>query len=94
MRCHMVEPAVRTEVLTRLRTVKGHIAGIERMVEEQQDCANILIQLSAVRSSVEKIGVFILENNAVDCLCGDLARQPEDRQKIEAVVRQILNYLK
>ena len=94
MRCHMVEPAVRTEVLTRLRTVKGHIAGIERMVEEQQDCANILIQLSAIRSSVEKIGVYILENNAVDCLCRDLAGQPEDRQKIEAVVRQILNYLK
>jgi len=94
MRCLMVEPAVRSEVLTRLRTVKGHIAGIERMVEEQQDCAKILIQLSAIRSSVEKIGVFILENNAVDCLCSDLAERPEDRQKIEAVVKQILNYLK
>lgn len=90
----MVAPTVRTEVLNRLRNVKGHIAGIERMVEEEQACSNILIQLSAVRSSVEKIGIYILENNALECLLNDKNATPEEKQKIEQVVKQMLAFLK
>lgn len=90
----MVNSSVRLEVLNRLRNVKGHIAGIERMVEEEQECANVLVQLAAVRSSVEKIGLFILENNAMECLFKDTAAQPEDKDKIEQVVKQMLAFLK
>lgn len=41
---------VKSEVLSRLKNARDHIAGIERMVEEGKPCANILIQLSAVQS--------------------------------------------
>jgi DNA-binding FrmR family transcriptional regulator len=90
----MVNESVRSEVLNRLRNVKGHIAGIERMVEDQQECANILVQLSAVRAAIEKIGVYILENNAVDCLLDDFGGKPEDKEKVEQVVKQMLSFLK
>ncbi|EAX47500.1 protein of unknown function DUF156 [Thermosinus carboxydivorans Nor1] len=90
----MVNASIRTEVLNRLRNVKGHIAGIERMVEEEQSCSNILIQLSAIRSSIEKIGIFILENNAVECLLNNPDATPEDRQKIDQIVKQIITFLK
>jgi DNA-binding FrmR family transcriptional regulator len=89
----MANPTLQTEVLNRLRNVKGHVAGIERMVEEEQACSNILIQLSAVRSSIEKIGVFILENNAIECLGADLDKL-EEKQKIQDVVKQMLTFLK
>lgn len=84
----------KVEILNRLKNVKGHIAGIERMVEEGQPCPNILIQLSAVRASIEKIGIYILENNAIDCLCCDLDEKSVDRKKIEEVIKQMLNFLK
>lgn len=90
----MANQVVKTEVLTRLKNVKGHIAGIERMVEEEQACSNILIQLSAVRAAVEKIGIYILENNAVDCLCSDLDEKPVDKERVEQIVKQILTFLK
>ncbi|MDR3565643.1 MAG: metal-sensitive transcriptional regulator [Negativicutes bacterium] len=90
----MVNSPVRSEVLNRLRNVKGHLAGIERMVEEEQECRNVLIQLSAVRSSIEKIGIFILENNAVECLLKDADPKPEDQEKVEQVVKQMLSFLK
>jgi len=90
----MVDPTTKAEVLTRLKNVKGHIAGIERMVEENQACGNVLIQLSAIRSSIEKIGVFILENNAVSCLGEGMVNKPEDKQKVEQVVKQMLTFLK
>lgn len=89
-----VNLATRSEVVTRLRTVKGHIAGIERMVEEEQTCTNILIQLSAIRSSVEKIGIFILENHALECLTQDLSASKADQEKIEKVIKEIVGFLK
>ncbi len=90
----MVTTSVRAEVLNRLRNVKGHVAGIERMVEEEQACSNILIQLSAVRASIEKTGIFILENNAMECLLNEKDASSEDRAKVEQVVKQMLTFLK
>ena len=90
----MTNLATQNEVLSRLRNVKGHIAGIERMVEEGQECGNVLIQLSAIRASIEKIGVFILENNAVECLLKDENYTAQDQEKVALVVKQMLSFLK
>lgn len=90
----MVNSSVRLEVLTRLRNVKGHIAGIERMVEDEQECSNILVQLAAVRASIEKIGIYILEQNTLECLLNEVDARPEDKEKVEQVVRQMLAFLR
>ncbi|SMC82435.1 metal-sensitive transcriptional regulator [Sporomusa malonica] len=89
----MASNSTQTEVLNRLKNVKGHIAGIERMVEEGQQCSSVLIQLSAIRASIEKIGIYILENNAIECL-GDITHNPEDKQKVEQIVKQMISFLK
>lgn len=90
----MIKQEVQAEVLNRLKNIKGHIAGIERMVEEDQSCGNIMVQLSAIRASIEKTGLFILENNAVECLCSDIQTKPEDKQKVEQIVKQLITFLK
>lgn len=90
----MTDPAVKTEVLARLKNVRGHIAGIERMMEDDQQCSNLLVQIAAVRSSIDKIGFYLLENNAVNCLCEDSTGTRPDRQKIEQVVKQLLTFVK
>lgn len=89
----MENKQAKIEVLARLKNIKGHIAGIERMVEEDQTCGNVLIQLSAIRASVEKVGIYILENNAVECLSNS-KQSLADKQKVEQVVKQILTFLK
>lgn len=90
----MVNSSARLEVLNRLRNVKGHVAGIERMVEDEQECSNILVQLAAVRASIEKIGIYILEQNTLECLLTGVKTKPEDKEKVEQVVRQMLAFLK
>ena len=90
----MTDPALKTEVLSRLKNVRGHIAGIERMLEEERPCASLLVQIAAVRSSIDKIGFFLLENNAVNCLCDENQANQPDRQKVEQVVRQLLSFVK
>lgn len=90
----MPDDRLREEVLNRLRNAKGHIAGIERMVEAKAPCKDVLLQLSAVRSSIEKIGIYILENNAVECLMHTENPLPEEKEKVERVVKDMISFLK
>ena len=89
----MLNSEAEKAILTRLKTVKGHISGIERMVENKEDCADILVQISATRSAIEKIGIYLLENNARDCLCGQ-AKSTEEKENVQKVVKQIISFLK
>lgn len=84
---------VRTEVLKRLKTIKGHISGIEKMIEEGKTCEEILLQMAAVRSSLEKTGLMILENHSVDCLFKEI-EDDRAKDKIESVVASIIKFMK
>lgn len=89
----MQNETIKNDLLGRLKNVKGHIAGIEKMVESEQSCSNVLMQLSAVRASIEKIGLHILENNAIECLCEQEA-SPAEKERLQKVVKQMLTFLK
>ncbi|MGL5206645.1 MAG: metal-sensitive transcriptional regulator [Acidaminococcaceae bacterium] len=89
----MLNTEAEKAILTRLKTVKGHIAGIERMVENKENCADILVQISATRSAIEKIGIYLLENNAKDCLC-NAAKSDEEKEHVQKIVKQIISFLK
>ncbi|MGI6702486.1 MAG: metal-sensitive transcriptional regulator [Clostridia bacterium] len=89
----MEKSFVRGEVLNRLKTIKGHITGIEKMIEEGKTCEEILLQIAAVRSSIEKTGLMILEEHSVDCLFGEI-RDDKAKEKIESVISSIIKYMK
>ena len=55
-------------ILTRLKTVRGHISGVERMIEEEKSCEEILLQLVAIRSAVHKTSVIVAQRYASSCL--------------------------
>ena len=55
-------------IIRRLRRVEGQIKGITRMVEEDQFCGDILIQIAASRSALNNAGGLILQNYMKRCL--------------------------
>lgn len=89
----MPNKTTQAEVLNRLRTIKGHVAGVERMVAENSPCNNVLLQLLAIRASVEKTGIFILENNMTDCLVSDNI-PPAEKQQLDQLIKSIISFLK
>ena len=58
-----VEAHVRDDVVKRLNYVKGHLAGIRKMVEEDRYCVDILKQTYAIRRALEKLEAMILEGH-------------------------------
>ncbi|GAB6137835.1 metal-sensitive transcriptional regulator [Halanaerobaculum tunisiense] len=75
------------ELQTRLRTIKGHLEGVEQMLEEEKDCKELLIQLSAIKSSINKVGLSLLESDACECIIDSI----EDEEEIDQVVKEALD---
>jgi DNA-binding FrmR family transcriptional regulator len=55
-------------IVNRLSRIEGHIRSVKTMVEEGRDCSDILIQISAVRSAIDKVGRVVLEDHLESCL--------------------------
>ena len=56
------------EVLNRISRAIGHLQAVKRMVEEERDCAEVLVQLAAVKSAVNNIGKIILKDHIDHCI--------------------------
>jgi DNA-binding FrmR family transcriptional regulator len=56
------------KVIDRISRMIGHLQGIKRMVEDGQDCGDILIQLSAVRSALGSTAKILLDDHINHCL--------------------------
>ena len=90
----MTKEEAKKDILNRLKTIKGHIGGIEKMVEEDnKSCEDILVQIAAIRSSVHRVGLLIIEKYADDCLIKDCDGEIS-RQDLEKVLRTIVKFAK
>lgn len=77
------------KTLNRVKRMEGQLRGILRMMEEQKDCKDVITQLSAVRSAVDRtIGVIVSEN-LIECV-----RNAEgDDVQVNEVVQEAVNLL-
>jgi CsoR family transcriptional regulator, copper-sensing transcriptional repressor len=52
----------RDMVLKRLARIEGHVRGIKRMLEDDAECSDVLVQIAAVRAALNNVGLIILED--------------------------------
>lgn len=72
-----------SDALKRLKTVEGHIRGIQRMVEEEAYCIEIIRQIQAVQAALNKISNSILDEHLHSCLTTALrGDDPEERERV------------
>ncbi len=72
-------------LLARLRRIEGQIRGIQRMLEEDRVCEDIVTQLMAARSSLDQVGLRLLEHHVERCLCDDEAPEQAVRNMQQAL---------
>jgi CsoR family transcriptional regulator, copper-sensing transcriptional repressor len=83
----------REALVRRLHRIEGQVRGIERMVEEDRYCIDILTQISAVETALESLALRILDGHVNHCVSGALASgDPEQAhakasEMLEAVQR-------
>lgn len=90
---HHVHPEEHTKaVLNRLSRAIGHLESIKRMVEDDRDCSEILIQLSAVRSAINNTGKVILQSHLEHCIVD--AVQNNEPERLEELKEAIDRFVK
>jgi CsoR family transcriptional regulator, copper-sensing transcriptional repressor len=67
------------QVKNRLRRISGQIGGIERMVEEERYCIDILTQISAAQAAIGNVALALLDEHTRHCVVG--AESPEAREE-------------
>ena len=81
------------ELVTRLRKIEGQVRGIERMVTDDRYCIDVLTQISAARTALEKVGLEILDGHVNHCVhdaiaSGDsVAAAEKSRELLDAIER-------
>jgi len=90
-----MDDQVHDKVLGRVKRIAGQIAGVQRIIEEERYCVDVLNQISAVRSAMDTLGVELLTNHLKTCVLGDKsnAHPTAKPMKPEAPVDEVHNLL-
>ncbi|MCJ7619446.1 MAG: metal-sensitive transcriptional regulator [Anaerolineae bacterium] len=83
-----MDSATKKQVINRLRSIEGHVRGIERMVEEESYCIDVIKQAIAVQRALERVNGIMLENHLQTCVT--TAIRGEEAQERERVIGELL----
>jgi CsoR family transcriptional regulator, copper-sensing transcriptional repressor len=73
----------KAKIMARLRRMEGQVRGVQRMVEEDQYCLDVLTQLSAIIAAARQTGLLVLEDHVRGCVLGSEQAQDEiDREEL------------
>ena len=74
----------REQARTRIRRIAGQVAALERMLDEDRYCVDILHQVAAARAALDGVGKLLLENHIGSCVADAFAsgRPKERKEKI------------
>jgi CsoR family transcriptional regulator, copper-sensing transcriptional repressor len=83
--------ATKDQLLNRLHRIEGQVGGIERMVEEDRYCIDILTQISAVQAALDKVALGLMDDHAHHCVVGGPAAEKEERtEELMAAVGRLM----
>ena len=80
------------EVKARLSRIEGQVRGIERMVDEDRYCIDILTQVNAVKAAIDKVALSLLEDHVEHCVA-DAVRAGEGEEKLHELTTAIGRFL-
>ncbi len=75
--------ATKDELTKRLRRIEGQVRGVEKMVDEERYCIDVLTQISAVQAALDKVALGLLDDHAHHCVMGAEDEQTRDARTAE-----------
>ncbi len=82
----------RKNVKNRLSRIGGHINGIQRMVDEDRECSEVLTQIAAVRAALNNVAKILLEDHLESCMV-DAVKSGNYEEFLEDLKKALSRYL-
>ena len=86
-----VDPEIKRAAVTRLRRIEGQVRGIQKMVEEERYCADVLTQLSSVQEALRGVSRSLLHNHLR--YCATEAIRSGDQEQVDAMYEELLELM-
>jgi DNA-binding FrmR family transcriptional regulator len=74
-------------VTTRLRRIEGQVQGLLRMLDSGRDCEEVLTQIMAVRSSLDQVGLLLMERHIERCVAAELPVNADSKREISEALK-------
>jgi DNA-binding FrmR family transcriptional regulator len=83
---------VKEQLSRRLRRIEGQVRGVERMVEEDRYCIDILTQISAAQAALDEVALSLLDDHTRHCVIGGAsdASPPELSDELMGAIRRLV----
>jgi CsoR family transcriptional regulator, copper-sensing transcriptional repressor len=82
------------KLLNRLRRTEGQVRGLQRMVDEEVYCVDILTQVASVVSALEKAGAILLKDHVEHCVRESIEKGEGSDEKIEELTAAVERFLR
>ena len=83
--------ATKEQLLKRLRRIQGQVGGIERMIEDDRYCIDVLTQITAAQAALDKVALGLLDDHARHCVVGGPDSKKEERtEELMAAVGRMM----
>jgi CsoR family transcriptional regulator, copper-sensing transcriptional repressor len=89
---HGVTPELKAKAVARLRKVEGQVRGLQRMVEAERYCADILTQISSVQQALRSVGKLLMRNHLEHCVTRALrSGEPAEADRAYAEILELMD---
>jgi DNA-binding FrmR family transcriptional regulator len=78
----------------RLKRIEGQVRGVQRMVDEEAYCVDVLTQIASVVSALEKVGTILLKDHVEHCVRGSVENGEDAEEKIEELTASVERFLR
>lgn len=86
-----VDPEIKRSNVRRLRRIEGQIRGLQKMIEEERYCADIIVQISSVQEALRSVGRALMRNHLRHCAA--TAIRDGDERQVAAQYEELLELI-
>jgi DNA-binding FrmR family transcriptional regulator len=86
-----VEPELKAQALARLKKIEGQVRGLQRMLEDERYCGDVLVQVASVHEALRGVGKLLMRNHLRHCITDAL--QSGDEHSREAAYAEVLDLM-
>lgn len=76
----VVDPAIKARNITRLRRIEGQVRGLQKMVEDERYCTDVMTQISSVHEALRSVGRALMRNHLRHCASAAIRGTPEQAE--------------
>lgn len=87
----------KVDIVNRLKKIEGQVKGIQKMVEEEKCCNDVMVQISAIRSAINRVGGLMMDKYIKECINNSIhnvKNEEQAEQSIEEMIETIVKYVK